>query len=134
MINNQLGINLNDLGKLAKANPKYATLLGEIAGVDKVIKQFATDTITNYADPKVYYIKTELLNQCYNIYLYNTERNMTIGKGWLFNDFLQKCQTKMIEKEVQDAVLLMINKFNNDTKLSENKINKVRIFSSSIIK
>ncbi len=123
MINNQLGINLNDLGKLAKANPKYATLLGEIAGVDKVIKQFATDTITNYADPKVYYIKTELLNQCYNIYLYNTERNMTIGKGWLFNDFLQKCQTKMIEKEVQDAVLLMINKFNNDTKLSENKIN-----------
>lgn len=120
---NQLGINLNDLGQLAKANPKYATLFGEIAGMDKVIKQFATDTVTNYADPSVYYIKTELLNQCYNLYLYNTERNMTIGKGWLFNDFLQKCQTKMIEKEVQDAVLSMINKFNNDTKLSENKIN-----------
>lgn len=123
MINQQIGINLNDLGQLAKANPKYAKLLGEIAGVDKVIKQFATDTVTNYADPTVYYIKTELLNQCYNLYLYNTERNITIGKGWLFNDFLQKCQTKMIEKEVQDSILSMINKFNNDTKLSENKIN-----------
>lgn len=122
MIKQQMGINLNDLGKLAKANPKYATLFGQIAGVDKVIKTFASDTITNYADPDVYYIKTELLNQCYNLYLYNKERNITIGKGWLFDDFLKKCQSKMIEKEVENAVLNMINKFNNDTKLTENKI------------
>ena len=92
MIKQELGINLNDLGQLAKANPKYATLFGELAGVDQVIKNFATDTIINYADPNVYYIKTELLNQCYNLYLYNAERNITIGKGWLFDDFLKKCQ------------------------------------------
>ena len=123
MIKQEMGINLNDLGQLAKANPKYATLFGELAGVDQIIKNFATDTITNYADPNIYYIKTELLNQCYNLYLYNAERNITIGKGWLFDDFLQKCQSKMIEKDVESTILAMIDKFNNDTKLSENKIN-----------
>ena len=61
MIKQELGINLNDLGQLAKANPKYATLFGELAGVDQIIKNFATDTVTNYADPNIYYIKTELL-------------------------------------------------------------------------
>ena len=80
------------------------------------------DTITNYADPSVYFIKTELLNQCYNLYLFNSEHNVTIGHSWIFEDFLQKCQTKMIEKDVEKAVLKMIDKFNNE-KLSEKKIN-----------
>ena len=119
----QMGINLNELGTLAKANPKYATLLGELAGIDQFIKNFATDTITNYDESYRYYIKTELLNQCYNLYLYNSERNITIGKSWLFDDFLNKCQSKMIEKDVEKTVLSMIYKFKNDTKLNENKIN-----------
>jgi len=119
----QMGINLNDLNVLAKTNPKYATLFGELAGIDQLIKNFANDTITNYADPNVYYIKTELLNQCYNLYLYNTERNATIGRSWLFEDFLTKCQSKMIESDIETAVLDMINKFDNDLKLSEDKIN-----------
>lgn len=117
------GINLNDLHTLAKANPQYATLLGEIAGIDGFIKNFVSDTITNYADGSIYFIKTELLNQCYNLYLYNKERNATIGHSWLFDDFLTKCQTKMIEKDIEDVVLTMITKFNNDKKLFENKIN-----------
>lgn len=120
---NEIGINLNDLGKLAKTNPKYATLFGELSGVDTLIKNFASDTISNYSDPEVYYIKTELLNQCYNLYLYNKERNATVGKSWLFNDFLKKCQSKLIEKEVIDTVLSMINTFNDSNKLSETKIN-----------
>ena len=118
----QQGINLNDLGYLAKVNPKYASLFGELAGIDQFIKNFANDTITNYADPSVYFIKTELLNQCYNLYLFNSEHNVTIGHSWIFEDFLQKCQTKMIEKDVEKAVLKMIDKFNNE-KLSEKKIN-----------
>jgi hypothetical protein len=123
MTKQQLGINLNDLNKLATANPKYATLLGELAGIDKLIKQFASDTVTNYADPNVYFIKTELLNQCYNLYLYNAERNVTVGKSWLFDDFLNKCQSKMIENEIENAVLNIIDKVNNDSKLNETKIN-----------
>lgn len=118
----QQGINFNDLGTLAKTNPKYASLFGELAGIDQFIKNFANDTITNYSDPSVYYIKTELLNQCYNLYLFNSEVNVTIGHSWLFEDFINKCQTKMIEKDVEKVVLTMINKFNNE-KLSEKKVN-----------
>ena len=121
-LKNEQGINLNDLYLLAKNNPKYSKLLGEIAGIDKVIKGFAEDTIINYADPKVYYIKTELLNNCYNFYLFNSEVSATIGKSWLFNDFLSKCETKMIEKEIIESTTKMINMFNNQ-KLSESKIN-----------
>lgn len=116
------GINFSDLHKLAKTNPKYATLLGELAGVDQLIKNYINDIITNYADPSCYYIKTELLNSCYNLYLYNSEINATIGYSWLFDNFLTKCQTKQIETDVENVVLNMINKFNND-KLNENKIN-----------
>ncbi len=119
----QLGMNLEDLGQLAKANPKYAKLLGQIYGIDKIIKKSISETISNKADPDVYYIKTELLNQCYNIYLYNRERNATIGKGWLFDDFLKKCQNKTIENEIILAVLDMIKKFNSSEKLRTNKIN-----------
>ena len=78
-MSHNLGINFNDLHMLAKSNPKYATLLGELAGIDGFIKNFACDTIENYADKNVYFIKTELLNQCYNLYLYNSDRNATIG-------------------------------------------------------
>lgn len=118
----EVGINLNDLGLLAKRNPKYATLFGQIAGIDKVIKNFANDVITNYADPDVYYIKTELLNHCYNLYLYNIDRNATVGYSWLFDDFITKCQTKRIEQEIKNVVLKMIDKFGEE-KLSESKIN-----------
>ena len=67
MIKQELGINLNDLGQLAKANPKYATLFGELAGVDQIIKNFATDTVTNYADPNIYYIKTLIV---FHLFIY----------------------------------------------------------------
>ena len=123
MNKNKLGLNLNDLSLLARKNPKYAKLLGELAGIDQIIKNFANDIITNYSDSNVYFIKTELLNQCYNLYLYNSERNATIGYSWLFDDFLTKCQTKVIEKDVEKAVKKMIDSFNNDKKLSEKKIN-----------
>lgn len=123
MNKNKLGLNLNDLSLLARKNPKYAKLLGELAGIDQIIKNFANDIITNYSDPNVYFIKTELLNQCYNLYLYNSERNATIGYSWLFDDFLTKCQTKVIEKDVEKAVKKMIDSFNNNKKLSEKKIN-----------
>lgn len=118
------GINLNDLGMLAKRYPRYAELFGQLYGIDKLIKNFATDTITTYAiDPSAYFVKTELLNSCYNFYLYNSERNATIGRSWLFDDFLTKCQTKMIEKDLEEVIKKMINKFENTKSLKLNKIN-----------
>jgi len=117
-----IGINLNDLQSLAKQNPKYASLLGELAGIDQIIKNTINDTITEIADPNVYYVKTELLNRCYNLYLYNSERNATVGYAWLFSDFLSKCQNKMIQSDVDIITKRMINEFNKP-KISESKIN-----------
>lgn len=118
----RMGINLNDLKTLAKKNPKYAKLLGEIAGIDQLIKNIVNDTITNSDDPKVYFIKTELFNQCYNLYLFNSELNATIGHTWLFDDFLNKCQTKIIDIEVETVTKDMLKKFKQE-KLSSDKIN-----------
>lgn len=118
----RMGINLNDLKTLAKKNPKYAKLLGEIAGIDQLIKNIVNDTITNSADPKVYFIKTELFNQCYNLYLFNSELNATVAHTWLFDDFLKKCQTKIIDIEVETVTKDMLKKFKQE-KLSSDKIN-----------
>lgn len=118
----RMGINLNDLKILAKKNPKYAKLLGEIAGIDQLIKNIVNDTITNSTDPKVYFIKTELFNQCYNLYLFNSELNATVAHTWLFDDFLKKCQTKMIDIEVETVTKYMLKKFKEE-KLSSDKIN-----------
>jgi len=118
------GINLSeDLEELARKNPKYAEYLGQLAGIDQLIKNFVKDTVDNYSDADIYYIKTELLYRCYNLYLYNSERNATLGYSWLLDDFLQKCQNKFIEPEIEKIVLRMIDKFDNDMKLSSTKIN-----------
>lgn len=122
-LNNDIGINLNDLMSLAKSNPKYAELFGSISGMDALVKQMATDAIETYAtDPSEYYIKTELLNFCYNMYLYNTERAVIVGYSLLFNDFLTKCQTKEIENDIQEAVKKMLTLFGTKN-LSNNKVN-----------
>lgn len=107
------GLNLSDLNKLAKVNPKYAELLGTLSGIDNLVKQFASDTIERLGDPDIYYIKTELLNYCYNMYLYNKERKAIVGYSWLFDDFITKCQTKQIEKDVEEVVQKMLTKFQN---------------------
>lgn len=120
----QMGLNLTDLGKLAKTNPKYAELFGNLAGIDMLVKQFATDTIERLADSSIYYIKTELLNYCYNMYLYNKERKTIVGFSWLFDDFITKCQNQTIETDVQEAIKKMLSKF-SQIYLREDDINWV---------
>lgn len=120
------GINLNDLGLLAKSNPKYAELLGQLAGIDLQIKRFASDAVERFGDASIYYIKTELLNSCYNLYLFNRERNITLGYSWLFDDFLLKCQNKFIETEVEKVVQTMIS-ISGTKKMKESKINWITL-------
>lgn len=105
------GINLNKLQKLAKTNPKYTQLYIGLATIDTQIKQWVTDEILNSADSNVYYIKTELMNQCYNLMLFNSERQATVGVSWPLAWFLQRCQDKSIEGEITKAVHKIINKF-----------------------
>ena len=116
------GINFNQLGELAKANPKYAKMFAGLAQIDNTIKKFIQDIVCNQADPSVYYIKTELMSQCYNLYLFNSERNAIVGVSWPLVDFLQKCENKVIQLEINTKVIQMINKF-GEQHLDTDKIN-----------
>lgn len=105
------GINLNDLHKLAKTNPEYTQLYAGLTAIDAHIKQWVLGEIVNSADPSVYYIKTELMAQCYNLMLFNSERQATVGVSWPLAEFLQKCQNKSIESEVVKSTLKILDKF-----------------------
>ena len=61
------GINLNSLAQLAKTNPRYAKMFAGLAQIDNFIKDFVKDIICNITDDSVYYIKTELMSQCYTL-------------------------------------------------------------------
>lgn len=104
-------LNLNQLSELAKSNPKYARMFAGLAQIDNHIKKFVEDIVCNQADPSVYYIKTELMAQCYTLYLFNSERQATVGVSWPLADFLKKCEDKTIELDMNIKVKQMIAKF-----------------------
>lgn len=104
-------LNLNQLSKLAKTNPKYAKMFAGLAQIDNYIKKFVEDIVCNTTDPSIYYIKTELMAQCYTLYLYNSERQATVGVSWPLADFLKKCENKSIELDINIKVKQMITKF-----------------------
>lgn len=118
----QGNINLNQLSELAKNNPKYAKMFAGLAQIDNTIKSFVKDIVTQTADSNIYYIKTELMSQCYTLYLFNIERQCTVGVSWPLIDFLKMCENKSIEIEVNSKVRKMILKF-NESGLSNDKIN-----------
>jgi hypothetical protein len=120
------GLNLNDLYKLAKKDPKYTNLYAGLFQIDRQIKNMVSDTIVNLVDdPDMYYSKTLLLNQCYNLYLYNVERQATVGVSWTMADFLLKCENKTIQDDIRDKVTRMVRKFGEANIESGEKINWV---------
>jgi len=120
------GLNLNDLYKLAKKDPKYTNLYAGLFQIDRQIKNMVSDTIVNLVDdPDIYYSKTLLLNQCYNLYLYNVERQATVGVSWTMADFLLKCENKTIQDDIRDKVTRMVRKFGEANIESGEKINWV---------
>jgi hypothetical protein len=116
-------INLNQLSNLAKSNPRYAKMFAGLAQIDNYVKQFAKDIVCNQTDDSVYYIKTELMAQCYTLYLYNSERQATVGVSWPLVDFLKKCEDKTIEIDMNVKVKQMINKFNENGLSTGDRIN-----------
>lgn len=116
------GINLSQLSQLAKSNPKYARMFAGLAQIDNSIKKFVEEIVCNeVGDISIYYIKTELMSQCYNLYLYNSEQKATVGTSWLLVDFLKMCEDKTIEYEMNDKVSRMVKMF--DKKLRTDKTN-----------
>lgn len=116
-------INLNQLAELAKANPRYAKMFAGLTQIDNFIKSFVKDIVSSEADDSIYYIKTELMNQCYTLYLYNSERQATVGVSWTLADFLRKCEDKTIEYDVNNKVRRMIAKFGESGLSIGEKIN-----------
>ena len=104
-------LNLNQLSELARTNPKYAKMFTGLAQIDNYIKKFVEDIVCNETDSSIYYIKTELMAQCYTLYLYNAERQATVGISWPLADFLKKCENKTIETDMNIKVKRMIAKF-----------------------
>ena len=104
-------LNLNQLSELARINPKYAKMFAGLVQIDNYIKKFVQDIVCNIADPSIYYIKTELMSQCYTLYLFNSERQVTVGVSWPLADFLKKCEDKTIEYDINVKVRQMMDKF-----------------------
>lgn len=110
------GINLGQLENLVKANPQYTKMFTALAQVDNTIKKFAEDIVCNKVDSSLYYLKTEIDAQCYSLYLYNQERNATVGVSWPLVDFLQMCRDKRMEVEMNTKITKMLLRF-EDTNL-----------------
>ena len=106
-------LNMNTLLAMAQQNPEYSKMLAGLYHVDELIKKFVADEVDRITDGTMYYIKTEIMNQVYNLYLFNAEVNATVGFTWVLADFLTKCQTKMIENEVIKVTRVMVKRLNN---------------------
>lgn len=110
------GLNTNLLAQAAQKHPRFTKLFAGLSKLDDFVKQVAEETINNNAgNPSAYYIKTEISAQCYSLYLYNTERQATIGTIWPIGDFLTQCETKSIEFDTRTRVKKMIREFGERT-------------------
>lgn len=117
------GMTLNDLIELSKKDTKYKSLFTGLAMIDKTMQQFIkdiiADSVTNIDE---YYIKTEIMNQCYSVYLFNISQNATVGFSWPMADFLSMCTNKKLELETNAKIKKALLKF-QEKGLSSNKTN-----------
>lgn len=117
------GMNLNDLMEMAKQNTQYKALFTGLAIIDKTIQSFVKDIIEDsVSNVQDYYIKTEIMNQCYSVYIFSTEQNATVGFSWPMAEFLQKCSGKNLEVDTNMKVKKALLKF-KEKGLSTTKTN-----------
>ena len=119
------GINLNQLSEMAKTNPKYTQVFAGLAQIDNIIKKNVEEIVAVSEDASKFYVKTELMSQCYTLYLFNVERQATVGVSWPLADFLNKCEKKLIGDDVRLKVEKMIARFDNKGLSTGDKINWV---------
>ena len=117
------GITLNDLIELSKKDTQYKSLFMGLAMIDKTtqnfIKDIIKDSVSNVDD---YYIKTEIMNQCYSVYIFSISQNVTIGFSWTMADFLTMCANKKLELETNTKIKKTLLKF-QEKGLSTTKTN-----------
>lgn len=104
-------INLDNLEEAVRAAPQHTNLFIGLSQIDKFVKQVIKDTIINHAnDPDIFYIKTEIDEDCYVLSLFNSETEKIINHSWPLTMFLQLCKEKRIEFEMQKKTFQMIQK------------------------
>lgn len=117
------GMTLNDLIELSKKDTKYKSLFTGLAMIDQTMQNFIKDIIKDtVVDVDEYYIKTEIMNQCYSVYVFNTSQNATVGFSWPMADFLSMCANKKLELETNTKIKKVLLKF-KEKGLSTNKTN-----------
>ena len=117
------GMTLNDLMEMAKQNTQYKSLFTGLAIIDQTMQNFIKDIMkdsVNNVDE--YYIKTEIMNQCYSVYIFNANQNVTVGFSWPMADFLSMCANKKLEVETNTQIKKVLLKF-NERGLSTTKVN-----------
>lgn len=116
--NNTKPINIKDFPSIAREYPKYSKLLLSFYQIDIYIKNFIinilNDSVTNSS---VYYIKTELISQCYVISIYNIEVKAIVAKAWTITEFLDLCSKKNLELLMNALIKQILLKFNDSKKL-----------------
>lgn len=106
------GMTLKDLMELAKQNTQYKSLFAGLAIIDQTMQNFIKDIIEDsVSNVNEYYIKTEIMNQCYSVLIYNTSHNATVGFSWPMADFLTMCSGKNLELETNTKIKKVLLKF-----------------------
>ena len=117
------GMMLNDLIELSKKDSKYKALFTGLAMIDKTMQSFVKDIIKDsVSNIDEYYIKTEIMNQCYSVYIFNTSHNATVGFSWPMAEFLTMCNDKKLELETNIKIKKALLKF-QEKGLSSTKTN-----------
>ena len=97
---------------MTKQNTKHKALFTGLAIIDQTMQSFIKDIIENsVSNVNEYYIKTEIMNQCYSVLIYNTIHNATVGFGWPLADFLTMCSSKSLELETNAKIKKALLKF-----------------------
>lgn len=118
------GMSLTDLLELAKHSEQHKQLFYGLALVDKTMQDLVKNIMLSEIQEDIdeYYIKTDIMNQCYSLYVFNKVRQITIGVSWTLADFLLLCSNKQINIEIELKVKQIIKKF-NEKGLSVGRIN-----------
>ena len=117
------GMTLNDLIELSKKDTKYKSLFTGLAIIDQTMQNFIKDIIADsVSDINDYYIKTEIMNQCYSVYIFSISQNVTVGFSWTMADFLSMGANKKLELETNTKIKKVLLKF-QEKGLSPNKTN-----------
>lgn len=117
-------IDLERLPEIARRFPKMTNFLKGIQEIDLRIKNHIKEvTIDKCKNSDQYYLKTELQNQCYNVYLFQAESRKTVGFSIPLADLLEKCQNKTVFNVIDEKTSKCIVALEMDTKKLTNKIN-----------